>query len=235
MNLSDFRTRVARTVGMSTSDSGDLALLDSWANEAVEQFLKDTKVNIAKASLAVTAGQGDYTLDADILAFTDAWYEPASGTDEYLLEAVDSSEIIRLRLFEDTTDSTPSKFAMQGANLLMLHPDPQSSSDSLHILYVAKAASSMTAAAHTPATAAYGGIPTEYHPVLESYVLFKAARAEEHRPSENGLQFQADYERGVAKVRADMNKKAGIHKGGIMWGRRNRRRTVSSPGVDLGG
>ena len=57
MNLAAFRSRAARVSGMSTTDSGDLALIDAWVNDSIEQFLKDTKLNVLTASLAVTAGQ----------------------------------------------------------------------------------------------------------------------------------------------------------------------------------
>lgn len=231
MTLNDFRTRAARVSGMSVSDSGDLALIDSWSNEAVVQFLRDTKVNVQKASLAVTASSGDYTLDTDILSFVDIWIESAGNTGDVLLEAVDSAEITRMRNYESADDITSRYYALQGANLLKLYPLPASSSDVLHIEYVPRPANSMTATSHDPSNSTYGGIPTEYHPTIEAYVKWKACEAEEHKPSDNGLQFQAEYERAVAKIRADMTRKAGVMKSRAVWGRR--RRFPISPGVDL--
>lgn len=231
MNLNDFRVRAARVSGMSTSESGDTDLLDSWANEAVVQFLKDTKLDVRKAALALTADQGDYTLDADILSFSDVWIEPASGQFDGLLQPTSSGDLIARRRLEVTPESSVVYYALRGAHTLMLHPAPQSSSDVLHILYVPRPDAMATTAA-TPSATANGNIPEEYHPLIEAYVKWKACSAEEHRGSDNGLQFQAEYERGVARVRGDMNKKAGVLKAGATWGRRGKRFPVT-PGTDL--
>src|SRR5262245_34391813 len=107
---------------MSPTDSGDLALIDAWANEGVEQFLKDTKINVQLASLAVTAGSADYHLDDDILALQDAWFEPASGERRPLLEPTASGEIIRMREFSEPTGFSTMYYAVDGWNLLQLYP-----------------------------------------------------------------------------------------------------------------
>lgn len=229
MNLSSYRTRIARAVGgLSTSDTDDLALIDAWVNEGVVQFLKDTKINVLSAVLGVTAGSADYTLDTDILGFTDVWYEPASGED-VMLEPVDSLEIARMRLSDGTTDSSPRYYAMQGAHLLQIHPAPASSSDQLHILYTPRPAA-MSATSDAPSDSTKGNVPEEYHPVIEAYAKWKAAQADDHRPSDFGLNFQAEYERGCSQARAHMNRKAGVFKARKRLGRR--RRWPTSPGVD---
>ena len=209
MNLSDFRTRAARVSGMSTSDSGDTALLDAWTNEAVEQFLKETKINIRTASLAVTADTGDYTLDTDILAMQALWYAPAANAQSALLQPLSPEAMIEMRLIADTAGNNPRYYAMAGSNTIMIHPEPLSSSDRLHVLYVPRH-TALSATSDTPSATANGNIPAEYHSVLESYVKWKACEAEEHRPSQNGLQFQAEWEKGIQKVRMEMKRKAGM-------------------------
>lgn len=231
MNLNDFRTRAARVSGMSTSEAGDLSLLDSWANEAVVQFLKDTKINVRSAALALTADQGDYTLDTDILSFMDVWIEPASGQWDTMLDPIDSSELIRRRNLTASAETTVRNYALLGAHTLMLYPNPQSSSDVLHILYVPRP-SAMSVTSDTPSATANGNIPEEYHTLIESYVKWKACEAEEHRGSDNGLQHQATYERGIAKVKGELNRKAGVLKAPSVWGRRGRR-FAATPGTDL--
>lgn len=234
MNLNDFRTRVARVSGMSSSVTEDLALIDSWANEAVEQFLRDTKINKQLGTMAVTAGEGDYQLDTDILSFEDLWIEPANSSDQdRLLERRSSAEIRQMRLFEAAEDVTSMYYAVDGEHLLMLYPAPVSSSDELKMTYVPKPTAALSVTADSPASTAYGNIPTKHHPVLESYIKWKACEAEEHKPSDNGLAFQAEYERGVAKVKADISRKSGIMAGPARWGRRNKR-IPTSPGIDLG-
>lgn len=231
MNLSDFRTRVARVVGLSTSNAQDLALIDSFVNESVVQFLRDTKINVVKASLSVTAGQPDYTLDTDIIAFTDAWYEPSGGNQKWLLEPVSSRDILAMRIAEGAVESATRYIAIQGAHLIMLHPAPQSSEDKLHILYVPRPTAVLSATSHSPADPTRGNIPEEFHPILEAYVKWKTAEAEEHRPSDSGRAFQAEYEAGVMKTRAILNKKAGVF---LPRKRHGRRRPFPfHPGVDL--
>jgi hypothetical protein len=215
---------------MSPSDSGDLARIDSWANEAVLQFLKDTKINVLQASLSLTAGTPDYTLDTDILSFTDVWLDSASGQDGPL-EPMDSREILRRRLGASTAGVSPMYYGMQGANLLMLYPSPASNSDKLNITYVPRPTSTLSATADTPSASAYGGIPTEYHTILEAYIKWKACEAEEHKASENGQMFMAEYNTGIARVRRDLNLKAGAFKAPARYGR-NIRYPVN-PGVDL--
>lgn len=219
MNLLSYRTRVARAIGMSLSDSTDTSLIDGWVNEGVVQFLRETKANQKTAVLAVTGGSGDYTLDTDILSLTDLYYEPANAVQNVMLEPVDSREIRRMRLSQSTADVSPRYYALQGAHLIMLYPNPGSSSDKLHLIYTPRPAG-LAATGDSPSDPARGNIPEEYHQVIEAYAKWKAAEAEDHRPSEYGLNFQAEYERSISKVRADLNRKSGVFLGRAIPGRR---------------
>lgn len=232
MNLSTFRTRVSRAVGMSTSDAGDLSLIDGWVNEGVLQFLKDTKANQITAVLSVTASSGDYTLDTDILSFTDLWYAP-SGNQEVLLEQVDSREILRMRRTQQAADTSPRFYAQQGAHLLMLYPAPGSSSDLLHLIYTPRPAA-MSVTSDAPSDATKGNVPAEYHDVIEAYAKWKAGEAEEHKPSNFGLSWQAEYAKGVAQARAHINRKSGVFKARKVGGVRSGRRFPLKRGVDDG-
>jgi hypothetical protein len=229
MNLSEIRTRVARVSGMSTSTAADLALIDAWANDAVIQFLKDTKVNVLQASLSLTAGTPDYTLDTDILAFTDVWLDHSQY--DRIMEPTDSRQIMKMRLQGSVAGVPPQYYALQGANLIMLHPAPSANTDKLNIIYVPRPTSTLSASSDTPSATAYGNIPSEYHSVLEAYVKWKACEAEEHRASENGQMFMAEYNTGIARVRRDLNLKAGAFKAPARYGRNIRFPT--NPGVDL--
>jgi hypothetical protein len=230
MTLGELRTRIARTVGLSTSDAGDLALIDGWVNEAVLAFLRDTKVNVVTAALATTEGVEDYTLDDDILSFQDVWYEPSSGGQQTMLEPVSARDIQGMRLLGSGDGLTPRYYALQGAHLLKLYPTPGSSSDLVHITYTPRPGL-ISDSAHQPSDESRGNIPPEYHSIVEAYAKWKAASAEEHRPSEYGLTFQAEWERGIGQVRADINRKAGVFKAP----KQPRRRSVYplTPGTDI--
>lgn len=229
MNLATFRTRVARVSGLSTSDAGDLALLDGWANESVVQFLRETKINVRRASLNATANEAVYTLDDDILAMQALWYAPAADAQSALLQARVPEDIINMQLLAvDTTN--PRYYALAGANTILLHPAPASSADLLHILYVPRPAA-MSTTADSPSATANGGIPEEYHDILEAYAKWKACEAEDHRMSQFGNVFKEEWNLGIARVRGEMKRKAGVVIAPVRVGRP--RGLPASPGVDV--
>jgi hypothetical protein len=230
LNLSEFRSRVRRVTGLG-SDATDLAMIDSWVNEAVVQFLRETKMNTRLAALAVTAAQEDYTLDTDILAMQGLWYEPATTIQQILLQPVAVETMFELRLPTAVVNPTVKYYALSGAHTLMLYPAPPSSSDILHIMYVPRPAA-LSATSDAPSATANGNIPSEYHPILEAYAKWKGAEAEEHRGSDNGLQFQAQWEREIAKIRGEMKRKAGMVQPPVRLGRPRSPRV--GPGVDVG-
>lgn len=231
MNLNTLRLRAARVSGMALADTADLALIDAWANEAVEQFLRETKINVLTATLAVTADQDDYTLDTDILALQAMWYEPVDAQSALLIP-LSAEEMAERRIHPVGSGQDPKYYSIIGAHLLQLYPAPTSSSDLIHVLYVARASSALSTTADDPSAAAYGGIPTEYHTVLEAYVKWKACEAEENKAYQNGLQFQAEWERSLGKIRGEIKRKAGMVLPSARIGRRTGRH-FASPGIDL--
>ena len=229
MNLATFRSRVARVSGMSTSDTGDTTLIDGWVNDAIEQFLRETKLNVATASLAVTAGTADYSLDTDILAMQAIWYAPADSQSALMIPLAPET-LVQRRLFESGENTPPRYYALAGANTIMLWPEPTTSTETIHILYVPRPAA-LSVTADTPSATANGNIPAEYHTILEAYAKWKACEAEEHKPSENGAVFQREWQAGVAQVRGDIKKKAGMNVPTVRLGRP--RHVPASPGVDV--
>lgn len=231
MNLNDFRTRIARVSGMSLASTADTGLIDGWMNEAIEQFLKETKINVLTARMAVTATSGDYTLDTDILSMEALYYQPASGMSA-LLEPISPEDMALRRIQPTSSSTTPREYAIIGAHLLRLYPVPPSSSDTLHMLYVGRAASALSTTANDPSKSAYGNIPLEYHTVLEAYGKWKACEAEEVKAYQNGLQFQAEWERALGKIKGELHRKAGMVLPSARVGRR-RGAPFASPGVDV--
>jgi hypothetical protein len=230
MNLNDFHARVRRVTGLG-SDATDLALITGWINEGVVQFLRETKMNTRLATLAVTAGQEDYTLDDDILAMQGLWYSPADTTQRRLLQPVSVETMFELRLPDQSANSLTRHYCLSGAHTLMLHAAPASSDDELHIMYVPRPAA-LSSTADAPSATANGNIPAEYHPVIEAYAKWTGAEAEEHKGSDNGLQFQAQYEREIAKIKGEMKRKAGAVQPAVRLGRP--RGPHVGNGVDIG-
>ena len=94
MNLGTFRLRIQSTTGLAAASAGhyEQSLVDGWVNEGVEQFLLRTKAVKKTAALALTPGQGDYTIDAN---------DPrarGSVIGDRMLTVVDTGDIRRWRL-----------------------------------------------------------------------------------------------------------------------------------------
>ena len=216
LTVLQLQTRVARSIGLSLSVTADTALMLGWYNDAVEQFLRETKINVRPASLAVTAGQADYTLDDDIMSMQAMWFQPAQGSTSMMIP-ITAEDMYQRRMYNQT-GGPPQYYALLGAHTLLLDPSPTSNSDLLHMLYVPRPAA-MAASSDSPSATAMGNIPSEYHTILEAYVKWKAGQAEEHRPSENGLQFQAEWEREITRVKGELRRKAGAVIGSVRMGR----------------
>ncbi len=217
---------------MSPTDSGDQALIDSWVNEAVLQFLRDTKMVVRTASLNFTANVGDYTLDDDVLSFIDAWVDPDVGQSTFL-QQISNADLLRMRLLTENAAPPTMYYSLDGTDILRFYPTPHTSDDTMHILYVPRPTLSLSSSSHTPSNTAYGGIPSEYHPTLEAYAKWKAAESEEHGPSQSGVTFMTMYEDGVRKAIATKNRKAGVMKGRARVGAPSNRFPFT-PGTDFG-
>ncbi len=235
MTVAEFALRVTGAIGIdaataNSATSQEYALFLSWLNEAAVEFLRETKVFKRTASLAVVAESADYSIDSAILSFEDATYTPSGGT-QRLLRQVDTAIIREMRLGTTTLASDPEWYAYEGQTI-MLYPTPRSSSDALHIVYVPRP-TAMTATTDAPSVTANGGIPEEYHPVLESYVKWKAAEHANDKASGNGQGFKQQWDEGVAKTKITEIRKAGMLIGSVNLGRRNWR-SFAGPGVDVG-
>lgn len=230
MNLATFRARISGAIGLSNiASSTEQGLIDGWVNEGVVDFLRRTKMHTRLASMALTAGQYSYELDTDILAMKDLWIDPSSGTSA-LLEPKNASDILYMRTLVSSPAFPTMYYSLEGANMLLLHPAPSSSADTLHILYVPRPAA-MSVTADTPSATANGGIPAEFHPALESYAKWKAA---EHADRQDAQKFQQDYQIGVIEAMKSTTTKAGVRLSGIKWGKRNQSVIPSTPGTDVG-
>lgn len=236
MNVAEFALRVTHAIGIdaataNSATSQEYTLFLSWLNEGVVQFLRKTKVFKRTASLALTVDVGDYSLDSDILAFEDVTYTPSGGTARSLTQ-IDTWQIRDMRLPTATLASDPAYYAYE-AQTIMLYPTPRSSSDTLHILYVPRP-TALAATADAPSATANGGIPSEYHWVVEAYVKWKAGEHANDKSSGNGQAWKQEWESGVVDTRVSELRKAGMRIGSVNIGRGRDWRNFSGPGVDLG-
>lgn len=234
------RTNVAGALGLDPT--ADASRLTGWANDAVVDMLKRTHVYIAKETLTMAANQGDYELDASIIAIDDIYL--TSGGSNFRVRRLATTDLINLRLFS-VTSAPIQMYAISGANMLMVYPTPLQA-DTLSIYYVPKP-TAMSADGDDPSTAALGGIPTEFHEGLEMYMMWKAADAFDDSSSSNGETYRRWYLGDptappgseqkfgfIGKMKHDIRDKGGKHLGGILIPPRNRRIYIPQPGTDVG-
>lgn len=227
MDLTTFRLRVQASTGLAAASAGhyEQALVDGWVNEGIVQFLLRTKVVKKTAVLNLTANEGDYVLDPDILALEDLY------VGDRILQPVDTGDIRRWRLGAGTTDEGASKYAYE-SQMLMLYPTPQSAGQ-LHIVYVQRP-TPLTAAGHDPGVDPYGRIPAEYHPIIEAYAKWKGAEYSNDQASQNGATFSQQYEAAIMQTKVLETRKAGVVTRRALPGWRSKQGVGISPGIDSG-
>jgi hypothetical protein len=230
LTRADLRSRVGGAIGLSTAaGSSELALIDGWLDEAVEQFLINTKCSVDTSQMNLTADEGDYTVPTSVLAFKRLWIVTADGTN-VTLEQVSTDEIIDRRRYQ-TAGSWPSVFALEGYDFLRIDPAAASSSDVLHMDYIPAPTSwnSGTPASDTPPF-----VPSWGHPALEEYAKWKAADWDDDTSSQIGMMYQKNWEQMLKDARRQLNKLAGGWAPARVGGRTRRRTVPTSPGVDTG-
>lgn len=199
--------------------------LGEFANEAVRDVLLRTGVKVATGTITLTANQGDYTLDDEVLAIKHAYLDGA--TSDYLLTQISTAELIERRVYATTGSSDgPWYYALEGTDLFRVSPTP-SAAATINITYVPKP-TEMSSDAHDPSAVLYGGIPVEFHPVLIDFMCWKAASYDDDASSGQGERYRGYYEEGLKRIRRYVNGKGGVKLPPARVGRRRRLRDVPS-------
>jgi len=114
--FAQLKDNVVLELGLDDTASGDEDnLLGRRLNEAVREVLMRTRVRVAVATVDLTGDEGDYELPTDILAVNNI-----IGSDGKPLERVSVEEIHELRRGTNPQGTSPRKYAVDGANLLMI-------------------------------------------------------------------------------------------------------------------
>lgn len=220
------RSRVSGAIGLSNvTGNPEQVLIDGWLDEAVEQFLIETKCTVDTASLNLTAGVGDYVLPSSVLALKRLWIVPSNGQEQDL-EPESTTEVRRVRRYDSA--SNPRIYSLEGSEFLLIAPVAVSSSDQLHWDYV-PAPTAWPNPADTPPF-----IPSWAHPELEEYAKWKAADWDDDTSSEVGQAYLKGWELGIRKSRGRLNRLSGKLSPARAGGSRRRRRVPTRPGIDTG-
>lgn len=221
--LAQFRFRVNRKLGLDSTAAGDdETLIDSWVNEAYEQILIRTRCKISSADISLTTDEPDYELSTSIMRIVRA---NISG-ETRLLEYLNADELARMRLGASTS-GTPTRYTVEGGNLLRLYPTPDSAL-TLQIDYVPRP-SALTSSSDVPSS-----VPTEFHKLIEWYALAEGADYDDDGSSGMGELYRAKYEQGIAEMKKLIAQKGNHRLAPFIPGGRRRRRTfLSHPSQDL--
>lgn len=195
------RLHVSQFTGLEIDPDAEQDIMESWINEGYEQFIADTHCDVDSATLSFTADQHTYDLPTEAMAVLEVYTTGADGT-VATMQRCTLQEIIEMRRL-NTTGGDARYYSVQGANLILVHPTPDSSSDSLTLYYVPRP-TPMTADEDTPE-----GIPPEYHKAVEFYALARAGEYDENGPSQFGTYWLARYEREVKRCKASIHEMGG--------------------------
>lgn len=211
-------------LGLDTTSSGtEETLVDEWLNQGVVDVLLRTRCHVNCADIALTSGEWKYTLDTDILAINDI----SCSTGE--LYRVDPAEIMRMRTYSPS-DSDVRYYALNGNDLFMIYPTPESAEE-LDCFYVPRP-TAMSATGNDPSAEAYGGIPSEYHHAIVLYALAQGSQLTDHNISKYGTQFLQEYEQWIYRIKKAIRAKGGRYLGAAHLGRR--KPVPSNPSADWG-
>ena len=170
-NFGALKTRVSKRVGLSTTASGnDDVLLGEYLNDAVRKFLVETKVNVDRSAITVSAETDDSEMSSNVLQLVAIEITGTSG-ESLVPQRVDPEEILWHRRVTPSSGITTRKYALVGDNLFMWYPSLASGAV-VTVYYVPKP-TEMSDASHDPSNSTYGGIPIQYHDVLEEYATWK--------------------------------------------------------------
>jgi hypothetical protein len=227
--LDVFRTNIAAILGLTNTTAGDQTRIDYYVNEGVLEVLKNTQCHVSSATVAMSAGSGNYTLDTDVLQLRDLYCTQGGST--YILERRTVNDILNLRL-PTSSSSGPARFyALAGSDLLMFHPTP-AAGDSFTLYYVPYP-TALSSSAHAPSNSAYGGVPDEIHNAIERYALWKCADMDDDASSQVGEKYRVEYYQTISEARRHLRSKGGYKLGRVRVNPRRSPRTPSDPSVSV--
>ena len=200
--LTTLRAAVAGELGLdNTASSTEQGLIDGWLNEAVEQVLVRTHCHVSFANISLTADTKDYHLPTGIIAI-----RKVVDSDSVPLVRESAEMIHELRRSSGASDSA-MRYAIDGANLLMVYPTPSSSS-TLTFYYVPRP-TVMSSGSHDPSSVTYGRIPAEHHRALEFYACARGASYDDDESSAQGKRYWELYDQAIRRMSASLNAKGG--------------------------
>jgi hypothetical protein len=117
----------------TTAAGADEVEIDRRVNEGATDFMLRTGIKVQEGNPTLTADEGDYTLDTDILDIMDVY--ATSGSQDYRMERISVPELLEMRRGASAMVGPARYYATAGANLLMVYPTP-TGADELTVYFV---------------------------------------------------------------------------------------------------
>jgi hypothetical protein len=176
----------------TTAAGADEVEIDRRVNEGATDFMLRTGIKVQEGNPTLTADEGDYTLDTDILDIMDVY--ATSGSQDYRMERISVPELLEMRRGASTMVGPARYYATAGANLLMVYPTP-TGADELTVYFVPRPVT-LSGPSDTPSE-----IPAEYHPAVEMYALWRLGSMRDDQTSSQGSRYKEEYEAMVLRAR----------------------------------
>jgi hypothetical protein len=181
MTLQQLIDRVNITLRMGASGTHGVEeqeTLTQLANEAVVDLLSRCRINTRSVEITLTAGVQEYEITGNVLQLNNLF----KGTTE--VNEVSAGDAYRVGT---------NAYSVVGYNRIALGWIPAVGDDPLVAWYTPKP-TAMADGADDPATAAFGGIPVEFHSALVNYMLWRAADIVGDTGSGRGERYRVLYE-----------------------------------------
>lgn len=209
MTLDDLRSEVYQRLRLDSTASGaDETFVTRALNQGVLEILTRTHCYVKCADVATIADTWKYRMPTSVLAFKRLLTADSSSEDQEAIQVAESElfDLRRSQLAVATT-STRMRYALMGADLLLVWPTPTAAGtiDAFYVPYP----TAMSSGSHDPATETYGGIQAQYHPAIYLWALAQAADREQHTTSQAGLKYRAEFDDYIKRIRIDLNRRKG--------------------------
>jgi len=189
--------------------------MNDWAQDAVYDFLLQSRVRLVQGTITLSPGQQDYSMASAApiaLGITEAYL--FTGSTSYGLQRISVAELLDWRRTSQTLDRV-RKYAVEG-DLFMVYPTPQSADS---ILYYGPAKPTAFAADTSDfTTSTYGGIPTQYNPALLAYMRWRASIYDERKLPHTPDQYRQHYELELSRSRRRIRRMGGRQLVGLRAG-----------------
>lgn len=177
MNYGELRTRVCQSLGIPTDDTSDeeYILVGNVLNEAVQDILARTRINVRCLHMRLLSGQSSYDIEDTVLRMMSL----KVGT-TYLTQAA-------------RTQLDQYSYCIPGHGLIEFGFSPSDDTMECEAWYVPRP-TPMSDPTHSPNDPAFGNVDVQFHSAIINYTCWKVADLLDDASSQSGERYRVLYE-----------------------------------------